>query len=85
MKVLQKLLRIYPHLKTIFYKHYNRWVWRMLGIDYGRNLQVFNQIYVRGKGKIVIGDDLIFTSGDGLNPLCRNVRGMYLHPITEKF
>ena len=75
-ELFRKSFRIYPHLKMGFFKFYNRIYFRLLGIKYGTNLQVFNKIYVRGKGKIIIGDNLIFTSGDGLNPLCRNIRGM---------
>jgi len=73
---IRKIFRILPHLKILIYKYYNRVYFYLLGIQYGKNLQVFNKIYVRGKGKIVIGDNLIFTSGDGLNPICRNIRGM---------
>ena len=28
-----------------------------------------------GRGYISIGDDFLFTSGAGINPLCRNIRG----------
>ena len=59
------------------YKYYNRLYFFLLGIKYGKNLRIFNKVYVRGKGKIIIGDNLIFTSGDDLNPLCRNIRGMF--------
>ncbi len=48
----------------------------MIGIEFGKNLRVFNKIHVRGKGEIFIGNNLIFTSGDDLNPLSRNIRGM---------
>ena len=75
-KFLYKLFRVFPHLKIIFYLYYNRLYFKLIGIEYGKNLQVFNKIDVRGKGKIIIGDDLLFTSGDDLNPLCRNIRGM---------
>ena len=73
----RKTFRIYPRLRQLFYKHYNRLFFLLLDIKYGKNLQVLNKIYVRGKGKIIIGDNLVFTSGDGLNPLCRNIRGMF--------
>ena len=37
---------------------------------------VYNRVYVTGqRGKIVIGDDFHFTSGDSINPICRNLRG----------
>lgn len=70
------VLRLGPHLKMAFYKYYNRLYLGLIGIKYGKNLKVLNKIYVRGKGKVIIGDNLLFTSGDDLNPLCRNIRGM---------
>lgn len=47
----------------------------MKGVEYGKNMKVYNRIYFRGKGKVVIGDDFIFTSGSSINPICRNIRG----------
>jgi len=38
-------------------------------------MKVYNKVYVSGKGKVIIGDDFHFTSGDSINPICRNVRG----------
>ncbi len=71
-----KITRIYPHLKIFFYTYYNRLKFRFLGINFGKDLRVYNRIYIRGKGNIFIGNGLIYTSGDDLNPLCRNIRGM---------
>ena len=47
----------------------------LIGIKYGKNKQVFDKIYVRGYGKITIGDNFLFTSGEANNPICRNIRG----------
>jgi len=38
-------------------------------------MQVLDKMYVLGKGKVNIGDDFRFTSGDSINPICRNIRG----------
>lgn len=40
-------------------------------------MQAYNKVYITGykTGKITIGDDFHFTSGDGINPICRNIRG----------
>lgn len=75
--ILYKFFRVLPQTRTRFYKYYNRLFFSLIGIKYGNNLQVFNKIYVRGKGKILIGDNMLFTSGDDFNPLCRNIRGMF--------
>ena len=59
-----------------YYKWFNKWYLKFKGIQYGKNLQVYNKVYVTGqRGKITIGDDVHFTSGDGVNPICRNIRG----------
>lgn len=63
-------------LKMKYYKWFNKWYFKFKGIQYGNNLQIYNKVYVTGqRGKIVIGDDFHFTSGDGINPICRNLRG----------
>ena len=52
---------------------------RLIGIQYGRNLKVSNKIYVSGHGEIQIGDNFVFSSGGCINPICRNIRGtMYV-------
>ena len=59
-----------------FYKFFNRVYFRRKGIQFGKNMQVYNKVYVTGRrGQITIGDDFHFTSGDGINPICRNIRG----------
>lgn len=40
-------------------------------------MQVYNRLYIRGSGTITIGDDFVFTSGDSINPICRNIRGCF--------
>ncbi|MBR1463143.1 MAG: acyltransferase [Prevotella sp.] len=65
-------------IRIRFYRCYNRWYFRWKGICFGRNLTVYNKVYVTGYagvGRIAIGDNFHFTSGDGINPICRNLRG----------
>lgn len=63
-------------IKFKFYKWFNRQFFRLKGIRFGQNMQVYNKVYVTGaRGKITIGDDFHFTSGDCINPICRNIRG----------
>ena len=38
-------------------------------------MQVYNRVYIRGNGTITIGNDFLFTNGDSINPICRNIRG----------
>lgn len=59
-----------------FYRFFNRLYFRWKGICFGQNIQVYNKVYLTGKrGQIIIGDDFHLTSGDCINPLCRNIRG----------
>lgn len=71
------LFRIPRFLKQVFYRHYNRFWFSMIGIEYGQRLQVYNKVYVSGFGHVMIGDDFKFHSGDCLNPICRNIRGAF--------
>ena len=72
-----QLFRIPRFLKQVFYRLYNRFWFSMIGIKYGKNLEVYNKVYVCGFGQVKIGDDFKFHSGDCLNPVCRNIRGAF--------
>lgn len=74
-KNIYHFFRIYPVLRQFFYLCWNRLYFRLLGIKYGKNLQVNNKLYIRGCGSFEIGNDFRFTSGDSINPICRNIRG----------
>lgn len=74
-KLGYRFSRIYPVLREFFYKYWNRLYFSLLGIEYGKNLLVNNKVYIRGLGMMKIGDDFRFTSGDSINPICRNLRG----------
>ena len=77
MIYFRKVFRVYPKLRHIFYKHWNLLWFKLNGITFGRRMTVLNKIYIKGNGKILIGDDFIFTSGDCINPICRNIRGAF--------
>lgn len=72
---IRKLFHICPKLKGLFYKQYNKLYFWANGIQFGHNMRVINKVYVLGRGKVIIGDDFRFTSGDSINPICRNIRG----------
>ena len=48
----------------------------MKDIEYGKNMMAYNKVYLTGdmRGRISIGDYFHLTSGDGINPICRNIR-----------
>lgn len=63
-------------LRIKFYRHFNRLYFRLKGIEFGKNLLAYNKVYLTGykQGRITIGDGFHLTSGDGINPICRNIR-----------
>ena len=63
-------------LRIKFYRRFNRLYFRLKGVEFGKNLMVYNKVYLTGykQGKITIGDDFHLTSGDCINPICRNIR-----------
>lgn len=76
--LILKIFRIPRKLKRIFMIQYNRLLFWLNDIKYGRNMRVKCSIYIskHKESSITIGDNFRFRSGDGLNPLSRNIRGM---------
>jgi len=70
MNILKKIIRKY-------YIIFNRLKCRYSGIDFGENLIIFNKLYLSkaGNSEIKIGNNFVFSSGSGFNPLNRNIRG----------
>lgn len=64
-------------MRFYFYLHWNRLIFSINGIIYGKNLRVYNQFYLtkHPTAHIEIGDNFTFTSGEAFNPLCRNLKG----------
>lgn len=75
--VIRKIINAPRKFRCVFYYYWNKFVFRIKGVSFGKNLRVSSFLYVQ-KGvdsEIAIGDNLTFTSGECFNPLCRNVRG----------
>lgn len=72
------LFRIPRKIRKTFYLRYNRLMFRICGVKYGKNLSVFNKFYLHlaENARVTIGDNFIFSSDDAYNPLSRNIRGM---------
>jgi acetyltransferase-like isoleucine patch superfamily enzyme len=65
-KILRQYYILLNKLKFYFY-----------GVKSGKNILIFNKLYLK-KGKYAlfeIGNNFIFSSGDGYNPLSRNING----------
>ena len=74
-KSIVKILNLPVAIRTKIYPSYNRLLFKLKGVEYGKSFKVFNKIYLIGKGAIKIGNDFMFTSGDCINPISRNLRG----------
>lgn len=72
-----KVFRLYPKTKEIFYKWYNHIFFILNDVQYGKNMNVYNKIHIRGYGKILIGNNFTFTSGSCINPICRDTKGVF--------
>ena len=81
--IVSKLTRKFIHfprfVRKQFYLRYNRLCLRFcIGLNnLGKRAMIFNHIYldIHPDSKVKIGDDFTFTSGECINPLCRNQRG----------
>jgi acetyltransferase-like isoleucine patch superfamily enzyme len=86
-QLLAKAFRIPRRLRMIFYIRYNRLNFMLNGVSVGKNMRVHNRFYLskHKDAKLTIGDNFVFTSGDEINPLSRNIRGcIYLpYPTSE--
>jgi len=74
---LAKLTRIPRKIRMYFYIQWNRLIFKLYGVRFGKNMCIHNRIYItkHPTAQIVIGKNLTFTSGEAFNPLCRNIRG----------
>lgn len=55
----------------------NRLYFNLKNVHFGRNLNVFGNVYIIGNGSITIGDNFCMTSGHAINPICSNLRGVF--------
>lgn len=66
-----------------FFINYNKCIFYLYGFNYGRNMKIYNNLIlnVATSAKVIIGDNLKFTSGSGINSLARNIKGcIHLSP-----
>lgn len=64
-------------IKQQIYKYYNRFLFSLAGVNYGKRMDVGTKITLKkySGAECVIGDDFVFTSGSSINPISRNIRG----------
>lgn len=74
---MSKLFSMVYRIRCLYLPFMNRWKFTLKGVSYGKNLRVMNYMYLQMgiRSRCEIGDNFTFTSGDAINPLCRNIRG----------
>ena len=75
--MLIKLLHLPTTLRIKLYPHINRMILRMHGVALAENVQIPGKVFwkIGGGGKIALGRDFYFTSGEGVNPIAGNTQG----------
>ena len=74
--IAKKLKKQVSELKSNCWCMYNKMLFRLKGAKVGNNLRVYNSFFLQIRnGSVSIGDNCVITSGEGINPLCRNLQG----------
>lgn len=76
-KLLLKIFNLPVIIRTRFYPRFNRLLFRLKGITFGRNMMVMGKVSVIGEGSITIGDDFYMSNGDHINPISSNLQGTF--------
>lgn len=73
----QKIIYIPRKIKQIFYIKCNLILFYLLGIKFGKNLRIYNRIFlaIHHNSQIIIGNNFTFTNGSAFNPISRNILG----------
>ncbi len=80
--ILIKLLNLHTTFRIKLYPRINRMLLRAHGASLGENLIIPGKVFWQcGGGKICIGNNFYFSSGEGVNPIAGNEQGaVYLEP-----
>lgn len=64
-------------LKQLYYKNYNKLLFKLAGVKYGKKMRVYAKFVLKKYegAEIIIGDNFLFTSGEVINPIARNICG----------
>jgi len=62
-------------VKGQWYKYFNRWKFRFLGVQLGVSSDIRNKVYlqVEEDANVTIGNHFCLYSGDNLSPFCHNI------------
>lgn len=76
-RIIRKIINLPRGLKIRYYRYWNRILFTIKGVEYGQGLNVTSSVFLilSPHSKVSIGDNFVFTSGECINPLSRNIRG----------
>lgn len=76
-RILARFINIPRKIRQVYYICWNYFMLWANGVEIGKNMKIYNRIYLtkHPTAQVIIGNNLVFISGDGFNPLCRNLRG----------
>jgi len=74
LRIKNKMMHPLNGIKGKWYKHFNRWKFRFLGVELGDSSDIRNKVYLQIEegSQVSIGSHFVLYSGDNLTPLCRN-------------
>lgn len=71
-KFIIKLFNFPVAIHTRIWPRMNLLLFRLHGIQHGKNLRVFNKVFLNIKGEMKIGDNFMLISGDGISASAAN-------------
>lgn len=76
-RIITKIPKIPRRIRKLYYIKWNRILFQANNIEFGKNIQITNHLYIEihPSAHIKIGDNFTFTSGEALNPISRNIKG----------
>lgn len=79
INIIRIILFLPRKIRMYIYILWNRLIFKLCGVRYGKNLRVYNRFYINKykNSHIQIGDNFTFTSGEAFNALSRNIRGCF--------
>ena len=76
-KLILKVLNLPTIIAVRFYPAFNRFLFRLKRIKFGRNMTIVGKVSVVGDGYISIGDNFYMSSGNHINPISANMQGAF--------
>lgn len=72
--IISKLFHAPRKLRRLFLSYYNRFLFWLNDVEFGKNMQVISRVYLtkRRGSSVIIGDNFLCISGECINFLSKN-------------